>query len=235
MAKDFLAVIHEAGHKGISFSKLGGSERVKIELQKLRNTEQIAGPFKYGRGELYFTKGLEPSAETTAKLIEEIIGNNEVRLFTSASIKEQIQLPFKLFFQDGVRHLVALGRVAVLKSGSSKILFHINSADNLFPSLRSSRLEDQQKKTAFNDNTVLTAYNELKREQGGFSAVSIAKLLNRLGCVKNELHDFLLKAAQANRADLHPSNSVDLDQSEKDAAVQVPGRRDPAVTVTFKI
>jgi len=74
----------------------------------------------------------------------------------------------------------------------------------------------------------------LKSEQGGLSAVSIGKLLNRLGCSKEALHQFLLEEARGENADLHPTTLVDLSTEDREGALPIPGKSESAITVTFR-
>ena len=79
---------------------------------------------------------------------------------------------------------------------------------------------------------IKAAYLDLKAEQGGLSAVSIGKLLERTGLPKKALHSFLLEEARAGNADLHPSTLINLSAEDREGLLPVPGSTEPAITVT---
>jgi hypothetical protein len=81
---------------------------------------------------------------------------------------------------------------------------------------------------------VLLAYRTLKIEQGGLSAVSIGKLLRRLRCSKEALHSFLLEEARFGNADLHPTTVLNLSPEDREGALSVPSKIEPAIAVTLR-
>ena len=237
---DLHTIISEAGASGISLAKLRDKSRLKDadldgQLKHLRSQYLIAGPFKSGRSSLYYPKGYEPNAESVGSKIEDLIRNTGSKLTSRSQIEEKIRSPFKQFFKDGVRALVAAGRVAELKGGQSTYLLHIDAARQLFPEIAS---EDQIKQIGQADPSfkehVLDTYQSLKAEQGGLSAVSIGKLLTRIGCSKEALHSLLLEEARAGNADLHPTTVLDLSPEDREGALSVPGKIEPAITVTLR-
>ncbi len=237
---DLLTIISEAGAKGISLAKIWDKSKLnedalQAELKRLRSELRIAGPFKYGRGFLFYTKGHEPGGDSVARLVESLIRDTGSRLPTSNQIEEKIRKPFKDYFKDGVRVLVGEGRVAELKGGNSTYFLHIEAARRLFPDMATSTGEGKKEAPASSfKRQVLDVYHGLKSEQGGLSAVSIGKLLNRLGCSKEALHHFLLDEAQQRNADLHASSSLELSHEDLEGALTVAGKSDPAITVTLR-
>jgi hypothetical protein len=243
---DLHAIISEAGASGISLPQLKKASKFKDadldhQLKHLRSQHLIAGPFKYRRADRYYAKGHEPGGDSVGKLIEAIIRNAGSKLTTETAAEEQIPLPFKNFFKDGVQALVGTGQVARLKGGSSNYLLHIDSVHQLFPKIRnaSDSITGGQSEVRSNETDdlkeqVSRAYQALKTEQGGLGAVSIGKLLRRVGCPKETLHSFLLEEARAGHADLHPTTLVDASAEDRDAALSVPGKIEPAITVTFR-
>jgi hypothetical protein len=237
---DLHAVISEAGAKGISLAKLREKSKLKDapledKLKQLRSELLIAGPFKYKQGFLFYAKGYEPGGESVGRLIEASIRDAGAKLSTSKEVEKKIKQPFKDFFKDGVRAVVGKGHVAELKGGTSTYLLHIDVARRLFPRIEAS--PDGGMKIASSSSFkghVLDVYRALKSEQGGLSAVSIGKLLNRLGCSKQALHRFLLEEAREENVDLHPTTLVDLGPEDREGALHVPGKSEAAITVTFR-
>ena len=237
---DLQTIISEAGASGISLAKLKKALKLKDadlddQLKHLRSQHLIAGPFKYGRGFLFYGRGYEPGGDSVAKMIEAVIRNSGPRLPTAKQVEEKIKLPFRKFFQDGVRAAVATGRVAELKGGPSHYLLHVDVVRELFPEIASSAegVKDDKPSASFKEQ-VLSANRALKAEQGGLGAVSIGRLLRRVGCSKEALHSFLLQEARAGNADLHPTTLVDLNPEDREGALPIPGTTEPAITVTLR-
>jgi hypothetical protein len=243
---DLHTIISEAGASGISLPQLKKASKfndadLDHELKQLRSQHLIAGPFKYKGFDRYYAKGHEPGGDSVGKLVEAVIRNTGSKLATETAIEKKIPLPFKNFFKDGVQVLVGAGRVARLKGGSSNYLLHIDAARQLFPKISSpsdpikgGQSEGRQNETADLKEQVLHAYHALKAEQGGLGAVSIGKLLKRVGCSKQTLHSFLLEEARAGNADLHPTTVVDVSAEDREAALSVPGKIEPAIAVTLR-
>jgi hypothetical protein len=239
---DLHAIISEAGSKGISFAKLREKSKLQEapledELKRLRSQLLIAGPFKLGSNSfLYYSKGYEPGGESVSRLIEAAIRNSGAKLPTSKQIEGKIKQPFKRSFEDGLSALVGTGRAVKLKGGNSIFLLHIDAARRLFPRLAVGKGEvgtSETPSSLFKDQ-VAAAYYELKNQQGGLKAVSIGKLRKRLGCSTEVLHQFLLEQAHLRNADLHESSSLELTHEDREGALSVPGRSDPAITVTLR-
>lgn len=237
---DLQTIISEAGASGISLAKLRDKSKLKDtdldgQLKHLRSQYLIAGPFKSGRSTLYYAKGYEPTAESVGSKIEELIRNTGSKLTPRSQVEEKIRSPFKQFFKDGVRALVAAGRVAELKGGNSTYLLHIEVVRQLFSDISAADLPQKTEtpNSSFKE-LVLHAYHSLKTEQGGLSAVSIGKLQKRVGCSKEALHSFLLEEARHGDADLHPTTVLDLSPEDREGALSVPGKIEPAITVTFR-
>jgi hypothetical protein len=237
---DLQTIISQAGASGVSLSKLKTASKLKDtdldhQLKQLRSEQLIAGPFKYRGGDRYYARGHEPGGESVARKIEDLIQNTGARLPTARDVEEKIPQPFKNFFKDGVRELVGKGRVAELKGGNSKYLLHIDVARQLFPGIGAA---EQLKQIGPPDSSfeeqVIHAYHALKAEQGGLSAVSIGKLIKRVGCSKEALHSFLLEQARAGNADLHPTTLVDPSAEDRAGALSIPGTTEPAITVTLR-
>jgi hypothetical protein len=242
---DLQTIVSQAGESGISLTNIKEASKLKDtdldqQLRHLRSQQLIAGPFKYRGGDRYYAKGHEPGGESVARRIEDLIRNSGARLPTVKTVEGKIPLPFKNFFKDGVRELVGNGRVAELKGGSSSYLLHVEVVRQLFPSINATdayavKISGPESPTSpsFKEH-VLHAYHDLKAEQGGLSAVSISKLIERVGCSKEILHSLLLEEARAGNADLHPTTVLDLSQEDREGALSVPGKTEPAITVTFR-
>jgi hypothetical protein len=78
------------------------------------------------------------------------------------------------------------------------------------------------------------AYDKLKAEQGGVSAVKISDLIRETGLSKDEVHRLLLEEARQGNVSLHPTQSVNLPKAVSDAAINVPGEPYPFVTAIIK-
>ena len=83
---------------------------------------------------------------------------------------------------------------------------------------------------------IYAAYDELKARQGNLSAVSIGELAKESGVPVPRLQQFLLSEARQDRVDLHATSLVwhSLSPEDKAGATAVPGRSEPAITVTIR-
>jgi hypothetical protein len=241
---DLHAIISEAGAEGIHLTTLKEKSNLRKadldeQIKQLRSQHLIAGPFKSGNSNVFYAKGYEPNAGSVGVKIEGLI-RGATKLQSKSQLEEKLKSPFNKFFKDAVRTLVADGRVAELKGGSSVYLLHIDVVRQLFRNINAtdeypvklSRPEPASS-SSFKEQ-VLHAYHALKAEQGGLSAVSIGKLLSRLSCLREALHSFLLEEARRGNADLHPTTVLDLSPEDREGAVSVPGKVEPAITVTFR-
>jgi hypothetical protein len=82
---------------------------------------------------------------------------------------------------------------------------------------------------------IYAAYDQLKARQGNLSAVSIGELAKESGVPVPRLQQFLLSEARQDRVDLHATSLVwhSLSPEDKAGATAVPGRSEPAITVTI--
>ncbi len=243
---DLHAIISEAGASGISLPKLKKTSKfndadLDRQLKHLRSQHLIAGPFKYKGVDRYYPRGHEQGGDSVGKLIEAVIRSTGSKLTTVTAVEKKGPLPFKNFFKDGLQVLVGTGRVARLKGGSSNYLLHIDAARQLFPEISnpSDLIKGEQSEARPNETTglkeqVVHAYHALKAEQGGLGAVSIGKLLRRVGCSKDALHAFLLEEARAGNADLHPTTLVDLSSDDREGALPISGTTESATAVTLR-
>lgn len=237
---DLHAIISEAGVEGIGLTKLKEKSSLKKadlddQIKHLRAQHLIAGPFRTGKGNLFYAKEYQPNIDSAGIKIEGLVRHGGAKLLAKSKIEEEIKSPLNKFFKDAVRSLVATGRIAELKAGRSVYLLHIDAIRQLFPGIGTT---DHIKQTGSSDpplkEQVLHAYHELKAGQGGLSAVSIGKLLSQVDCSKETLHSFLLGEARAGKADLHPTTVLDLSPEDREGALSVPGKVEPAITVTFR-
>jgi hypothetical protein len=239
MFSDALTIIRDAGPKGIAPSNIAKKAKLKLDLleaklKELRAQGLIAGPYKYGNGQVYYADGNQPSATTVALHIEALVRNSRSKLMTLPQVEDKVRQPFKKLFLDGIRYLESNGKAIRIKGGASTYLLHADVVHQLFPTLASPQNKGEvDSMPSLSRDRVLEAYQHLKDEQGGLSAVSIGKLLSRLGYPKSVLHEFLLNEAHLRRADLHPSTSLELTSEDRDGAMAVPGKSEPAITVTF--
>lgn len=237
-------IISEAGAKGVRLTTLKEKSNLKKadldeQIKQLRSQHLIAGPFKSGNSNVFYAKGYEPNVESVGTKIEDLIRAG-AKLQSKSQVEEKIKSPFKKFFKDAVQALVSNRRIAQLKAGNSTYLLHIEVVRQLFPSI--DAIDEHPGKISRPDLTgspsfkeqVLQTYNALKAEQGGLSAVSIGKLLRRVGCSKEALHSFLLDEARHGKADLHPTTVLDLSPEDREGALSVPGKIEPTITVTFR-
>ena len=83
---------------------------------------------------------------------------------------------------------------------------------------------------------IYAAYDQLKARQGNLSAVSIGELAKESGVPVPRLQQFLLSEARQDRVDLHATSLVwhSLSPEDKAGATAVPGRSEPAITVTIR-
>jgi hypothetical protein len=84
--------------------------------------------------------------------------------------------------------------------------------------------------------SIYGAYHKLKARQGGLSAVSIGELAKQSGVPVPRVQQFLLSEARQDRVDLHATSLVwhSLSPEDKAGATAVPGRSEPAITVTIR-
>ena len=237
---DLHTIISEARSEGIGLTRLKEKSNLKKadldeQIKQLRSQHLIAGPFRTGKGNLFYAKGYEPSVESVGSKIEDLIRHGGTKLQSKSQLEEKIKSPFKKFFKDATRALVAAGRVAELKGGQSAYLLHVDAVRQLFREIGTADLPQKiERPSSSLKEQVLRAYHALKAEQGGLSAVSIGKLLNRIGCSKEALHSLLLEEARAGNADLHPTTVLDLSPEDREGALSVPGKIEPAITVTLR-
>ena len=135
---DVLTIIAEAGAAGIAFGQLQKKSKLKQaaldeEIKQLRAEHQIAGPFKYKRSDYYYARGYEPGGETASRLIEVQIRKGGGKLLTKSNVEKAVKLPFKTFFNDGVRILVGTGRAVELKAGQVHIFSMLMPHSLSFP------------------------------------------------------------------------------------------------------
>jgi hypothetical protein len=237
---DLHTIISEARSEGIGLTRLKEKSNLKKadldeQIKQLRSQHLIAGPFRTGKGNLFYAKGYEPSVESVGSKIEDLIRDGGTKLQSKSQLEDKIKSPFKKFFKDAIRALVAAGRVAELKGGQSAYLLHVDAVRQLFREIGTADLPQKiERPSSSLKEQVLRAYHALKAEQGGLSAVSIGKLLNRIGCSKEALHSLLLEEARAGNADLHPTTVLDLSPEDREGALSVPGKIEPAITVTLR-
>jgi hypothetical protein len=83
---------------------------------------------------------------------------------------------------------------------------------------------------------IYAAYDQLRARQGNLSAVSIGELAKESGVPVPRLQQFLLSEARQDRVDLHATSLVwhSLSPEDKAGATAVPGRSEPAITVTIR-
>lgn len=236
---DLHTIISEAGAGGIPLTRLKETSKLKptalaAQLKDLQSQHLIRA-LKSGRSTLYYAKEHAPSIEAAASKIEESIRNGGAKLLAKSKIEDGIKSPYNKFFKDAVRALVADRRIAELKAGRSTYLLHIDAVRQLFPGIGTTEPAKQiRPPDASFEEQVLHAYHALKAEQGGLSAVSIGKLIRRIGCSKESLHSLLLEEARAGNADLHPTTVLDLSPEDREGTLSVPGKTEPAITVTFR-
>jgi len=237
---DLHTIISEARSEGIGLTRLKEKSNLKKavlddQIKQLRAQHLIAGPFRTGKGNLFYAKGYEPSVESVGSKIEDLIRDGGTKLQSKSQLEEKIKSPFKKFFKDAIRVLVAGGRVAELKGGQSAYLLHVDAVRQLFPEIGTVNLPQKiERPSSSLKEQVLNAYHALKAEQGGLSAVSIGKLRNRVGCPTQALHALLLEEARSGNADLHPTTLVDLSAEDREGVLPIPGTSEPAVTVTLR-
>ena len=236
---DLQTIISQAGARGIPLTKLKEASKLKpsalAEQLKHLQSQHIIRALKSGRSTFYYAKDYEPSIEAAGMKIEELLRNKGAKLIAKSDAEEGIKAPLKRFFKDAVRDLVATRRIAELKAGRSTYLLHIDAVRQLFPEISAVDLPQRiERQDPSLKEQVVLAYNTIKAEQGGLSAVSIGRLLKRVGCSKDGLHSFLLEEARAGHADLHPTTLVDLSAEDREGAISVPGKTEPAITVTLR-
>ena len=83
---------------------------------------------------------------------------------------------------------------------------------------------------------IYAAYDQLKARQGNLSAVSIGELSKESGVPVPRLQQFLLSEARQDRVDLHANILLwhSLNPDDRAGATHVPGRSEPAITVTIR-
>jgi hypothetical protein len=83
---------------------------------------------------------------------------------------------------------------------------------------------------------IYAAYDQLKARQGNLSAVSIGELSKESGVPVPRLQQFLLSEARQDRVDLHATSLLwhSLNPDDRAGATHVPGRSEPAITVTIR-
>jgi hypothetical protein len=231
--------VRRNGYKGATLGawlKLSGQKEgaARQELKALIASGALRGPFNAGRSQKYYVPGKEPSVAGTARKIlafleekgSSLQTKDQVRRATNASAKD---------LDQALDQLKADHRIAVLKLYKSWVLMAARTASDLFSfSPRPGAPPATLQVADLDRSRVWQAYEQLKREQRGMTAVSIGKLMSRLQVDRDLLHEFLLREAKLGRADLHPDTSTTLSEDEKLGALKPPGSSELLVRVTLR-
>lgn len=136
--------------------------------------------------------------------------------------------------RNAVRKLVEKGEAVYSNRKAEKGEFTVSSDKGETGHIK--LVEKGAPKTALNPKSVFEKYRELKKKQGGLSAVSIGELIKATGYSKEEMHKFLLHEAGKERADLHPTTLIhdSLSDADKAGSMPLPGRSEPAINVTLR-
>ena len=233
--------VRRNGDKGATLGdwlKLSGQKEsvARQELRALVASGAIRGPFNAGRSQRYYAPGQEPSVAGTARKILAYLAEKGSHLQTQDQIRKAINVSQKELSQ-ALDQLKAEHQVAVLNLGKSSVLMAAGTASNLFsfspeppagPSPAAPQVADLDR------SRVWQAYEQLKQEQRGMTAVSIGKLMSRLQVDRDLLHEFLLREAKLGRADLHPDTTTTLSEDEKLGAFKPLGSSELLVRVTLR-
>ena len=233
--------VRQNGDKGATLGawlKLSGEKErtARQELKALIASGALRGPFNAGRSQRYYVPGREPSVERTARNILAFLEEKGSHLQTKGQVRKAIK-PSPTDFDRALDQLIADHRVAVLKLGKSSVLMMAKTASDLFGSGTGAHPDAPPAARQITDldwSRVWQAYQQLKQEQRGLTAVSIGKLMTRLQVDRDLLHEFLLREAKLGRADLHPDTTSTLSEDEKLGAFKPLGSSELLVRVTLR-
>ena len=92
---DLHTIISEARSEGIGLTRLKEKSNLKKadldeQIKQLRSQHLIAGPFRTGKGNLFYAKGYEPSVESVGSKIEDLIRDGGTKLQSKSQLEEKI-------------------------------------------------------------------------------------------------------------------------------------------------
>ena len=107
---DLHAIISEAGAEGIRRKTLEEKSNLKKadlddQIKHLRSQQLIFGPFRTGKGNLFYGKGCEPNIDSAGTRIEELIRNAGAKLLA----KRRAPLGSRLNKQHLAKDISAFG------------------------------------------------------------------------------------------------------------------------------
>jgi hypothetical protein len=233
--------VRRNGDKGATLGdwlKLSGQKEsaARLELKALIASGAIRGPFNAGRSQRYYVSGQEPSVAGTARKILAFLEEKGSCLQTKDQIRKAINVSPK-DLDRALDQLKAEHQIAILKLSKSTVLMAAKTVSNLFsisPESHPGAPPAAPQITDLNRSRVWQAYEQLKQEQRGMTAVSIGKLMHRLQVDRDLLHEFLLREAKLGRADLHPDTTTTLSEDEKLGALKPLGSSELLVRVTLR-
>jgi hypothetical protein len=236
--------VRRNGDKGATLGdwlKLSGQKEraARQELKTLIASGALRGPFSAGRSQRYYVPGQEPSVAGTARKILAFLEEKGSCLQTKEQIRKAINVSPK-DLDRALDQLRAEHQIAVFKLSKSTVLMAAKTASNLFSISPESHpgaplaAPAAPQLTDLDRSRVWQAYEQLKQEQRGMTAVSIGKLMDRLQVDRDLLREFLLREAKLGRADLHPDTTTTLSEDEKLGAFKPLGSSELLVRVTLR-
>lgn len=166
--------------------------------------------------QLLFKKGLEPNRESVRDELIEKLSSGPPRLFTATELGSQLRNSEKAkIAKDLAKSLVKEGELFEFnRKGTSYYVF------TAAPGLQIG----EQKKPGVDGRKLSRSYGELTKEKG-FSAVSISELARRSGVDLEELKNYLVSEAKANRAELSEGDWSVSDEFVRSGAIPFRGKR----------
>lgn len=234
-----ILALRRAADQGETATKLKELAGKSPKIKQLLAEGAIRGPIKIGRAARYFLPEHAPTQDQVARRIEGVLRGAGLKLTSISKLDEIVKPARKPWFSDALSALKADGRIVEVKDARrSKFYLHreplveqlgldpVTSIPSLHPTTVGTH--------AISFNEIRSAYESVKAEQGGISAVTIVSVLTKLRVGKAELHQLMLDEVKKGRITLHRATTVNFPREVVDAGILLEGEQHPFVTFTIK-
>lgn len=235
--ESIILALRRAADQGETATKLKASKSPKIK--QLLAEGAIRGPIKIGRANRYFLPEHAPTQDQVARRIEGVLRGAGLKLTSISKLDEMVKPARKAWFSDALSALKAEGRIVEVKDARrSKYYLHREPLLEQFGLDTVTSIPSPHPSTAaahaISFDEIRSAYESVKAQQGGISAVTIASVLTKLSASRAELHQLMLDEVKKGRITLHRATSVNFPREVVDAGISLEGEQHPFVTFTIK-
>jgi hypothetical protein len=221
--------------------KITGLEQLVLD-EAIKHSVQEAGAIrclvekgKKGKADTpyYFAAGQEPSSDAVGAELARLALEAGTRLLCREDLARKLSPREQLVLDEAIEHEVAGRTLQKLACGKLECYLHRDVAARHFGSFGpAADASLHAGDLALED--ILPVYLDLKAQQRGLSAVTIADMLKKLEVSQDALHRLLRKEHQAGRITMHHATSVALSPEVLDAAIRLDGDTEPFVTIVVK-